>query len=340
MSTDVVIPDAATARMIRRPIGLGISIGEPAGEGRPGRPIDHFRFKPGQLDQYADAAEKALEVYGAEPKQLSDLYFLAATPPEVLDIRLRAWSKAGLRGFGLTNYAAIPDEDVFWQRCWAFDDDFTFRPRKASEVRPELRESWQGEPITGQLEGPTDPRIAKLGISLEASLTVCLPEVMGIGTDALISTKSRRSLRNLYKAVWDHYHAFGTLLGYPFRLSVRPARTERFDAEKREYVSTNVYELVLDTPFTFSDVLSRIRARQVALVEPQRERLGLPPASEGRAERDLAGDALGLPFVPVESFEEVLSGEVVEGNGGGGEGEQLSIFEGMLPADVKEAQGK
>jgi len=287
-SRDLSIPDPK-ARNLRPPIGLLISIGEPKpNDKQPGRQIEYFRFKAGDLEQYEKHAARAREVYGEQPAELSDLFFLAATPPEVLDVRLRCWSKAGLRGFGATNYAAIPDPQVFLDRAWAFDDDFTFRPRKLSEVRQDLRASWQGEPVTGQLQGPDDPRLGKLGISLECTLAVCLPEVMGVGLVALISTKSRRSITNLYGAVWDHYRAFGTLLGYPFRLTNRKRKTERFDSEKREYAVAHVQELVLDTPFTFADVLDAIRERRDAIGVPERLML--------EAQSRVAGQALALPL--------------------------------------------
>jgi hypothetical protein len=286
-SPGLVVPSPET-RLLHRPIGLLISTGAPKPDKGPGRPIDHFRFKEGALDQYKQHVDKAAEAYGAEPKVLDDLYFLAATPPEVLDIRLRCWSKAGLRGFGTTNYAAIPDEQVFLDRAWSFDDEFTFRPRKLSEVRPEDRADWQGEPIIGELNGPDDPRVKRLEINVEATLRICLPKVMGVGLDALYSTKSRHIAKSLYKSVWDHYRAFGTLLGYPFRLTIRPRKTERFDPEQRELVSATVFEVVLDTPFTFGDVLDAIRDRRAAIGMP--ERLAL------EAQARVAGQALGLPL--------------------------------------------
>jgi hypothetical protein len=276
---------------IRPPIGLLISIGAPKPERGPGRPIDHFRFKAGELEQYSDAADKAREVYGEAPKQLADLYFLAATPPEVLEVRLLAFSKTSLRGAGLTNYAGIPDEQLFLASAWSFEDDFMFRPKNEKEVRPELREDWKGEPIYDRLKGADDPRIAKIGIELRATLSVCLPEVMGVGTVAQISSAGRASIQNLYRGVWDHYRAFGSLLGYPFRVTVRPRQKERFDPEKRALVGTTIYELVLDTPFSFNDVLERVRSRQTtlgqgggadmaALARVTTPALQLPPASD------------------------------------------------------------
>lgn len=285
--TTSVEKHATRAAPLRPPVGLLVSIGEPKPDRGPGRSIPYFRFKAGQLDQYADAAEKAETHYGTEAASLDDLYFLAATPPEVLEIRLMAFSQSGLRGVGLTNYAGIPDFDEFMARAWLFDDDFMFRPKNVREVRKELRETWEGEPIYDRLTGPDDPRIKKLEIKLTASLSFCMPEVMGIGSVAQIMSSGRASTKNLYRVLWDHYRAFGTLVGYPFRLSNRPKRTERFDREKREWKATHVRELVLDTPFTFGDVLQRLRDRQTAL--------GASELPDLKAITRVAGSALDLP---------------------------------------------
>jgi hypothetical protein len=274
------------APVMRPPIGLLISIGDitqsKGGRDIPTR-IDHFRAKPGQLAQYAGAALKFDEVYGDEPKQIDDLFFLSNNIADVLDIRLRAWGTSGIRIAGQTNYATLPPEE--WeQRAFAFDDEVVFFPIDASEVRKEDREAWDGEPIYDQLRGPDDPRIAKLSISVECTLSFCLPEVMGFGTVAQITTKGRRSMRNLHTSVVSQHTFFqGQLVGIPFRLSVRPARTRYFDREKRKYVATEFFELVLDTALTVAQMFERVRERREALGVPLDQRQ-IGPGTTAEAE--------------------------------------------------------
>ena len=125
-----------------------------------------------------------------EPRRINDVYFMADTPEQVLDIRLLAFSKSGLRLRGHTNYAAIEDKDEFRERAYAYDDKVTYYPRKVTDVPQRLRDTWQGEPIPGQLEGPGDKRIAQFDIRLMCSLTtaVCTP-----GISAAVSSHAHRS---------------------------------------------------------------------------------------------------------------------------------------------------
>jgi len=291
--SEIAIP-APDEKILHRPVGLRVSTGEPKKPNAPGRPLDHFRFAAGELQQYAKYATKAAEVYGVEPVELEEIFFLSPTPPEVLDVRLMAWRQSAIRGRGLTNYAGIPDSSAFEQRAWAFDDEFEYRPKNAKEVRAELREAWNGESVWDRLNGRDDPRVKKIDINVEGSLRFCLPKVMGLGLDALYATKSRAIILGLYSSLWDHFRAFGTLMGYPFRLSVTgPHRTERYDKEERAYVGTTVYRVALDTPFTFSDVLAAIRDRQDAIAIPERLQL------EARAR--VAGNALALPLPSEET---------------------------------------
>lgn len=278
-------------RNIRLPVGLLLSIGSEKPERGPGRAIDHFRPKEGQLAQYAAEARLFTEHYGAAPKELRDVFFLANEVPAVLDIRLLAFSQSGIRGVGDTNFAEIRDEAEFEDRVFgsrAFHDGFTFFPKDISEVRPEQRDSWEGEPVYGQLDGRTDPRVEKLQIKAVTSLEFCLPEIMGLGKVARISTSGRASTRNLYKALWTEWEMFGGHLhGIPFRLSLRPRSTQRFEKTEKKYVQTTVYELVLDTPHTVAELRGMLEEHRRGFGLPDRQRLAL----EGRAMQQ----ALALP---------------------------------------------
>lgn len=265
----------------RPPIGLRLSIGEPKPAGRPGRPIDYIRPKEGELEQYAQAAAKYTEVYGEKPHQIDDVFFLSNNIGDVLDIRLMAWGTTGPRIVGDTNFATLPRHE--WEeRAFAFDDQITYFPLGPDEVRKEIRDTWNGEPIRGVLEGKDDARVEKLKIGVECTLTFCLPKVMGFGTVAQITTKSGKSMRNLMSSVIDQSTFFqGQLIGIPFRLTVRPKRVKHFDKEKRRYMPTTIFELVLDTPFTVQEAIDTIRERRVALGGSM---LALPPGEERDAE--------------------------------------------------------
>ena len=293
----------APKRSIRLPVGLLLSTGAPKPERGPGRPIDHFRPKEGKVEQYSAAAAAFTEHYGAEPKTLDDLYFLSNEVPDALDIRLAAFSESGIRGIGQTNFATIMDESEFEDRVFganAFTDDFLFFPKDVDEVRAELRENWEGEPIPGRIEGRDDVRIERLGIKIVATLEFCLPEIMGLGTVGRISTSSRNSIRNLYKGMWTEWHGFGyQLAGIPFRLSLRPKSTQRFDRDRKVngqkkpgMVATTVYELIIDTPHTVAQLREALEMHRQAFGAPSRARLEL----EGRVLKD----TLALPMAGEE----------------------------------------
>lgn len=297
--------DKPRSTATRPPVGLMLSIGAPKPERGPGRPIDHFRPKEGQLEQFAAAASRFIEVYGEEPKTLNDVYFLSNEIGDVLDIRLKAWGSSGPKIVGLTNYATLP-KDEFEQRAWAYDDDILYFPLKPSEVPKDRRDAWNGEPISGKLAGPDDPRIGQFSIGLEATLSICLPEVMGVGTVATLTTKGRSSTRNLYSSVRDQYAFFqGNLVGPPFRLTLRPKKSRYFNKDKREYQSTTFFELVLDTALNITQIYEAIQERRVALGAGTQAQLppgrGIPTPDE--AEQRAIEAALSLPAPPDEEVQ-------------------------------------
>lgn len=283
----------------RPPTGLLLSIGDKTlsrGNREIPTRIDYFRPKEGQLEQYAAAAERFVEVYGEKPKQLDDLYFLSNDPASVLEIRLMAWGSSGMRIRGKTNYAELPRDE--WEKAaFAFDDVVTFFPLDASEVPAKIRDRWRGQPITGsKLSGPDDARIGKYEINVEARLTFLLPKVMGIGTVAQITTKSKRSMRNLHSSVYDQFEFFqGNLVGPPFRLTVRPAKTRRFDETKRAMVPVEFFELVLDSTLKVQEVLDLVQQRREALTAPP-----VQAALRGSADARAFTRALALPVASEE----------------------------------------
>jgi hypothetical protein len=301
VSTDLVKSDGRGGAT-RPPIGLLLSIGDTTtsrgGKEIPTR-IDYFRPKEGQLTQYAAAVAKFNDVYGPEPKQLDDVYFLSNNIGDILTIRLMAWGSSGPRLVGDTNFATLPP-DEWEERANAFDDDITYYPLSPADVKPEIRDTWNGEPIRGRLSGPKDPSIKKLAINIECTLNFCLPEVMGFGTVAQITTKGRRSTRNLVSAINNQHQAFhGQLVGIPFRLSNRPARGRHFDPKDRTYKMTTFPEIVLDTPFTQRELLDAIRERREALG------VGIEQPALGSAEGRAFTEALALPAGAATDGEDV-----------------------------------
>ena len=297
-TTDIVRRKSSGAT--RPPTGLLLSIGDKTlsskGKEIPTR-IDHFRPKEGQLEQYAEAVEKFHEVYGVDPKRLDDLYFLSNDPAAVLDIRLMAWGKSGVRIRGNTNFAAL-GKDEWEDAAFSFVDDVTFYPMAADELPPAWREKWKGQPVPWKLDGPDHAWIKKYEINVEATLTFLLPKAMGIGTVAQITTKSKRSMRNLVSSVYDQSEFFqGNLVGPPFQLTVRPARTRRFDDTKGAMVPVDFYELVLDSTLTVQEVMELVQERQRVFAAPPVRAALLRGSADARA----FTDALALPVASDET---------------------------------------
>jgi Recombination directionality factor-like len=324
-------------RSLRPPIGLLVSTGDlvPTRDGKSMRPaqLGHFRFKPGRDGQYADAVAKAYEVYHEQPTELSDVLLLSRSPGDVLDIRVKAWAKSGLKIVGRTNYAALP-RDEYARRVDAWDDDVLYRPRELKEVPKALRDSWQGEPIPAKLEGPGDPRIARFEMHVEATFRFTLPRVMGMGEVALYSTRSRHNRDQLFYGVSDAFAWFsGDPRGVPFTFKIRRRRTSYFDKGDRAYKPSETYEVVFSSPWTWAEAIEQIREQRAVLgsgaVEaPLALPSGEPAVPELFAENDQrrADDITDVPFTDVRSFDpdepDVIEGEpVIE------EEEQQSFFQ-------------
>lgn len=271
-TTDLAVSEKAS---IRLPIGLAVSTGAPKPERGPGRPINHFRFKEGDLEQYAAAAAKAMEVYGAEPKELDDVLLFSNDVHDVLDIRIKAWGSSGARIIGKTNFAALADKDAYLHAIDAWDDEILFYPLDAAEVEKargkEAADAWRGEPLESKLTGPDDPRIKRFEMSVEATFRFGLPRVLGLGKVVLYGTKSARNRDNLRDALWFSHEAFrGQMIGIHFRLAVRPRKTRYFDEKKKARITGSGYEVVLDTPWTLAEAMQAMVEMRESLGSGQR----------------------------------------------------------------------
>jgi hypothetical protein len=271
--TELVQHPVVGASMNLRPsVGLLLSIGEPPNDQRnyPTK-LDHFRAKPGQLDQYRVAAEKFHEVYGMEPQAIDEVYFLSNAIGDILDVRRKVWGTSGLKAVSQTNFATYPPE-VFRERVDAWDDELLVFPDDSPDA------------TTYQLKGTDDPAIARGKMKVYATLRVCLPKVTGMGQVVEITTTGRRSTDNLFASlVYAQGILRGNLIGIPFRLSVRPARMRYFDQKEKKRKSTEFFELVLDTPLTMMELFDAV-TKQAALGQPAR--LELPPVNHGDVDRD------------------------------------------------------
>ena len=153
----------------------------------------------------------------------------------------------------------------------AWDDEILYFPRNADEVPARMRDTWQGEPIEGKLDGPDDPRIKKFEMRIEATLRFGMPRVLGLGKIAMYTSSSRKIRRNLYESVWFLERALvGNMIGIPLRLALRMRKAERWDEEKRAKIPTQVWEVVLDTPWEMQQAIDAVNER--------RQVLGAPPA--------------------------------------------------------------
>jgi hypothetical protein len=334
--SDLAVQTPAPA-VLRPSVGLLLSIGEPPNDGRNyPKKLDHFRAKPGQLDQYRMAADRFHEIYGPEPKSIDDVYFLSNQLGDVLDVRRKVWGQSGLKAMSLTNFATYPPE-TFRERVDAWDDELITFPDDKQD------------PGRYQLQGPDDPVIAKAKMKVYATLRVCLPKVLGMGMVVEITTTGRRSTDNLYASL-QYALGFtrGNLIGVPFRLSVRPARMRYWDAKEGKRKATEFFELVLDTPLTLSEMAEVIREQRLAMEAPVAQAALPAPAAEATPEFfadnddrriEAALDAVqppadddgpdDAPEVIDESVTEVLSEE-----------ETQSLFESMVPADVRGGSGR
>lgn len=295
--TDLVKANEGRDRILRAPIGLLVATGElvpTKADPTKFRPtqLGHFRFKEGALEQYADAAATAYEVYGQDPTSLDDIYLLSPVLGDVLDIRIKAWAKSGLRIVGETNFAELPP-DEYAARVDAWEgEQVLLRPREAADLPPKMRETWNGESVPlRKLTGPDDALIAKYEMRVETTFRFCMPRVFGMGPVALYSTTSKHNRDQLYKGLTDAERWLqGNLIGIPFRFKIRPRKTSYFDSKEKKYMPTQTFEVVFDTPWTMQEAIDAIREQREALGTGRPERLALPAADGaffgGSAARD------------------------------------------------------
>ena len=174
-------PEQTTQRAglgVRAKPGLVLTIGEKVpGENHP-RKLDHFRPKPGPY------ANRFTEVFGEAPTEIR------ICPPsnrfgDMLDIRWKAFAGGGPRN-PTGGYLKVLGRRNFAELGMAGD--------VAAIHGPEECDGWNTDGTQGPLRitGPEDPAVAKFGMKVYTVLRFLVPDVLGLGAWAEISSTSAR----------------------------------------------------------------------------------------------------------------------------------------------------
>lgn len=322
-----------TDQTIRPQVGLMLSCGEPPTASRkyPVK-LDYIRPKPGALDQYRAAADKFTAEFGDRPRSI-DVLLVSDLIPEVLNVRPMVFGTSGMKAVGRDNLAVYPPGE-FADQIRAFDWPLITFPDD------------QPEPGEYVVAGRDDKVVTKMGLKVYSTLYVSIPRVTGLMMVAAVSTTSARTAENWHNALsLAQRITGGVLVGIPFKLMLRPARGRYFDKEAKKRKTTEFQEWTLESQHTLEEVYAIASARRQA-VEAGAPRLALPagpldsrPLEEAGAKEHIAAE---LPFVPVETFEElqgpaedeqpIEDAEVLD------EVDEESFFEQRLPTDVKAAK--
>lgn len=287
--------------LIRPQIGLMLSCGEPPTGGRNyPKKLDYMRPKPGALNQYAEAAQRFTEIFGDRPRVV-DVLFVSDVIAENLEVRPLVFGTAGLKARGTENLAAYPP-DEFPDRLRAYDWDLVTYPDD------------QPEPGTYKVNGRTDKVVEKLGLKVYGTLYVSIPSVLGVMLVAAVSTTSLKTISNWYDGIHRAYRLTGgVLVGIPFKLMLRPARSRYWDAKEKKRKTGEFQEWVLDSLHTHEE-LYRIAAQRRAAVGAGQPALALMPGTpadpvERRELETLV--AAEAPFVEAKDFEEIADSDLV-----------------------------
>lgn len=328
-ATPILPPD----HTIRPQVGLMLSCGEPPTTAR-GYPkkLDYMRPKPGALGQYQEAAQKFTEVFGDRPRSI-DVLFVSDLIPEVLNVRPMVFGTAGLKAVGRHNLAMYPPGE-FADQIRAFDWDLTTFPDN------------QPDPGEYKVNGRDDKVVTKMGLKVYATLYVSIPKVTGLMMVAAVSTTSARTAENWHNALnLAQRITGGVLVGIPFKLMLRPARVRYFDAKEKKRKTSEFQEWTLESQHSLEELYVIAGQRREA-VNAGAPRLALPAGPLDGRPLEVEGSqeqaAADLPFVPVETFDELQVAaddeQPIEDAELVAETDADSFFEQRLPADVKAAQ--
>ena len=260
---------------VRQPADLGarakpalvLSIGEKVpGQSHP-RKLDHFRPKPGPF------AAKFHEVFGDAPTEIR------ICPPsnnfgDMLDIRWKAFAGGGpsnpdggyLKALGRTNFA----EQGLAGNVNAISG-------------PDECDGWNLDGTSGAfaLSGPGDDVIAKLGMKIYTVARFLVPEVLGVGAWAEISSTSAQTRDSLFTTLGRIYRqTSGQWFGVELVLYMQPAKARPIVDGKR--ITSKFWSLAIRSPYSIAELLAA-RDSLASIQAPSR----LPALDHGNVDRDL-----------------------------------------------------
>ena len=237
-------------------IRLGMGIKDPE-RGFP-KKTDHFTVRGDER-----AVAKFQKVYGDAPKAVKIM-----VPSELslaLDISYRSFVGGGEDGdgrplaLGMTNFSPlgyVGGPDVL--RVWRQDGSY-------AEVETAGLD---------ELGKPLDEIANDLKIEVHTTFYFTIPEVLGWGSFAAITSKGKKTADNLTFKLTEIYSAFGTKAPFAFdkdeppRLVLKPdTAMMRFEdkAGKAKWGKTNIFVLDIVIPEAFNDMVERLAQRQAEI---------------------------------------------------------------------------
>jgi len=252
---------------VRAKAGLVLSIGEKVpGENFP-KKLDHFRAKPGPF------ADKFHSVFGDAPTEIR------ICPPsnnfgDCLDIRWKAFAGGGpsnpsggyLKALGRTNFA-----------------EAGLGGRPESINGPETLDGWNKDGTSGAFDitGPDDPQIAKLGAKVYCVCRFLVPDVLGVGAWAEISSTSAQTRDSLFTTLGRIYRQLdGQWFGIELVLYMQPAKARPIVDGKR--MTSKFWSLAVRSPYSIAELIAA-RSDLASIQAPSR----LPALDHGSIDRDL-----------------------------------------------------
>jgi hypothetical protein len=280
-------------------IRLGMGIQNKTGKGQAIQKTDYFTVRGDER-----AVAKFKSVYGEQPKRIKIM--VPSSLALALDISYRSFigggdSEDGGRplALGFTNFAPLgyvggPDVLRVWRQDGSYD-----------EVQTE------GLDETGQ---PLDEIARDLNIEVHATFTFTIPEVLGWGSFAQVTSKGKKSANNLAFKLTEIYSAFGARAPWAFNrdepplLVLKPdTQMVRFEDKKTgeaKWGKSKIFALDVVIPEAFHDMQDRLLAHQrelapqgpaAAMYSPPRELpvIEAAPAEESAPAAPVGGHAAG-----------------------------------------------
>lgn len=281
-------PPGARALGVRvKPIiRLGMGVRD---ESRRGAPVktDYFTVRGDER-----AAAKFTEKYGEKPKAVKIM--VPSSLGLALDISYRSFVGGGTEdggrplALGMTNFATlgyVGGPDVL--RVWKQDGSY-------AEVETLGLD---------ELGKPLDEIAKDLGIEVHATLTFTIPDVLGWGSFAQVTSKGKKSADNLAFKLSQIYSAFGSKAPWAFDkdepplLVLKPdTAMVRFEKDgEAKWGKTKIFVLDIVIPEAFHDMADRLAAHQRELGDPAAAMYGPRELEAGAPVVVPAGDEAPTP---------------------------------------------